>query len=134
MFLIHNRMPRCCRSADALRQALWPRLDGFDCLSFDVFDTLLRRRVHPPNLVKQAAAAWLARQCAAAGVATSADELFERRQTIERECRAASVAAGRDAEYSLADVLERLSRSVLPGRTCHDNKSAGQSGSASRTY
>ena len=112
--MFRNRMSHSCRSADDLHRVLWPRLDAYDCISFDVFDTLLRRRVHPPDVVKRAVALWLARRCETVGINASAEDLFQRRRTIERTCRAVAIAAGRDGEYTLDVVLDRLCRSVLP--------------------
>lgn len=101
------------RSASELRKAIFARLDEFDGISFDIFDTLLRRRVAPPEVVQHGATAWLARRLTAEGVPCSAASLWQYRLECERALRQASGGAGGDEEYALRDLLPMLIGKVL---------------------
>ncbi len=83
-----------------LAAALARRGAGKRVIGFDVFDTLLRRRVQPET-VKDLAARWLARQIASDGSDRAWPAVREQRRRLEREHYAAAERAGDDAEYRL---------------------------------
>ena len=58
-----------------------------DVVSFDVFDTLLVRRVHDPDLVKVPVARLISSLAADAGVEMTWQEVQERRDEIEQAAR-----------------------------------------------
>lgn len=69
-----------------------------ELVSFDVFDTLLARRVAPPEQTKVPAARELVRLLARRGVEVSLAEVLAARAAAERELRAAAARAGGDGE------------------------------------
>jgi FMN phosphatase YigB (HAD superfamily) len=108
MFLTTTPLPKTVCSSDELRASLLANLDRYEVASFDVFDTLVRRRVHPPELVKCAASRWLAERLGREGVDVAPDEVHAARRQVERQLRAASRAAQGDDECTLDDVLAAL--------------------------
>ena len=78
-------------------------------LTVDVWDTLLRRRVHPDQ-VKHAAALHLSLALArhADGPAPSAQEVLRRRLKVESQLARADKAAGNDGEYEITQVITQV--------------------------
>ena len=62
-------------------------LDDIDAISFDVFDTLLVRRVHDPDLVKVPVARLISSMAAAKGIDISWQEVQEKRDELEQGMR-----------------------------------------------
>ena len=60
------------RSPAGLCEFLLNNLDRFDVISFDVFDTLLERRIEPPDLVKEQSAAFLSNYLQSLGISLNA--------------------------------------------------------------
>ncbi len=83
-----------------LRAALAQRSAGKRVIGFDVFDTLLRRRVEPET-VKDLAARWLAGRVAPDGSDRDWRAVREHRRRLEWEHYVAAERAGDDAEYRL---------------------------------
>lgn len=82
---------------------------GVKVISFDVFDTLLIRKIDPPELMKIRAAQYAAKRLS---LQISPEELHRRRIAIENKiCRTARKVR-QDEEYSLAGVYERICESV----------------------
>ena len=96
------------RSSQRLREFILNNLERFDLISFDVFDTLLERRLEPPDLVKEQSAAFLSKYLQSLGVQLNRDEIVARRNTIENRLRRLAVEQGFDAECSLAELAEKL--------------------------
>ncbi|MFZ5829038.1 MAG: hypothetical protein ACOY3P_03080 [Planctomycetota bacterium] len=109
-------------SIDALRAILWPQLERFDLITFDVFDTLLGRRIHPPDWVQRRICRELARRCGLR------DDLYPVRKRLERELGATRATAGEDAECTLEEVLAALvDHCVAFSRTGRAATAPGQS-------
>ncbi len=96
------------RSPARLREFILNNLDRFDLISFDVFDTLLERRLEPPDLVKEQSAAFLSKYLQSLGFPFQPDDVLTRRNTIETRLRRLAVGQGFDAEYSFAELAEEL--------------------------
>ncbi len=64
-----------------------------EIISFDLFDTLLVRRVHDPDLIKLPVARFIAAKAAASGISWSWQKIQGLRDTVEKEQRAET---GRD--------------------------------------
>ena len=96
------------RSPAGLREFLLNNLDRFDVISFDVFDTLLKRRIEPPDLVKEQSAAFLSNYLQTLGIALKPDDILARRKAIETRLRRQAVKEGFDAECLFADLAEEL--------------------------
>jgi predicted HAD superfamily hydrolase len=96
------------RSPARLRGFLLDNLDRFDVISFDVFDTLLERRIEPPDLVKEQSAAFLSKFLPAYDILLDPDDILARRKTIETRLRRLAVEEGFDAECEFAVLAEEL--------------------------
>ena len=77
----------------------------YNVYSFDVFDTLLRRRIDPPELVKQLAAEHLSELLAKSGTYLSAQEILAQRRKVEEMLLPEAISKNRDPDYSLNDVM-----------------------------
>jgi FMN phosphatase YigB (HAD superfamily) len=83
--------------------------DDFDLFSFDIFDTLLIRRVHDPDCLKQAVACYISRLASAKGHAWSEGKVQRLRDKVEamHRRRTALEYVDREACYPqfMTDVL-----------------------------
>lgn len=99
-------------SIQSLCAELERRLEEFDVFSFDVFDTVLIRRVHDPDLIKRPVAEFISRLAAARGRAWPLDKALEFRNRVERVHRRRAGRAGPDFEARypdfMRDVLSRI--------------------------
>ncbi|MGA2798516.1 MAG: hypothetical protein ABSE63_13120, partial [Thermoguttaceae bacterium] len=96
------------RSPAVLREFLLNNLDRFDVISFDVFDTLLKRRIEPPDLVKEQSAASLSKYLQTLGIPLKPDDILARRKKIETQLRRHAVEDGFDAECLFTELAEKL--------------------------
>lgn len=109
-----RRSEATVRSVSALQEWILGEIDRYDGISFDVFDTLLRRNIDPPEVIPHAATAWLARRLAELGFRHSPQEIWTRRLRCERLLRQAAAADGFDEEFQLSDLLFDLVLGLLP--------------------
>jgi len=79
--------------------------DQYDVYSFDVFDTLLRRRIDPPELVKALAAEYLSTCLAQHEINISPVEILAQRKRREEGLLQEALSRGKDADYCLDDVM-----------------------------
>ncbi|WP_417552503.1 HAD hydrolase-like protein [Marinomonas fungiae] len=79
-------------------------------ISFDVFDTILRRNVHPPELTKQPAIIWLHTLIESKSTAPrlSIAQLFAMREQAEAQARQNSLELGKDSECTLQELFQIL--------------------------
>lgn len=110
-----GRRERTAKSVAELQDQILSMLEHYDGISFDVFDTLLRRNIDPPAVVPHAATAWLARRLNELGLRHSPHELWDRRLRCERLLREAAEAEGFDGEFLLSDLVFDLVLGLLPG-------------------
>lgn len=94
-------------SLQSLEEVL-QHLDDIDTVTLDIFDTLLRRDVEPPDYPKRAAMQALSYLLAQAGVSLSVDELLDLRQEAESLARQAALTHGGDAECTLSEIFSQL--------------------------
>ena len=69
-------------SIPALIRAADRRLPGVDVVSFDLFDTLLVRRTHDPDLVKVPVARYISSLAQSRGIDMAWQQVQERRDEI----------------------------------------------------
>jgi len=101
---IHARLPSGFNSMGKLLAWL-ERHNQYDVYSFDVFDTLLRRRIDPPELVKALAAEYLSTRLAQHEINISQVEILAQRKRCEELLLPEALSRGRDADYCLDDVM-----------------------------
>lgn len=93
--------------------------DAFDTFSVDVFDTLLVRRVHEPDLVKHPVARFISRRAEEAGIRVSFARALKTRNAVELEHRIRNGRIYPDREACYPDFMrETLNR--LFGGKCPD--------------
>jgi FMN phosphatase YigB (HAD superfamily) len=88
------------------------RHNQYEVYSFDVFDTLLRRRIDPPELIKSLAAEHLSASLARGGINVSPKEILTQRSRIEEALLSEAESGGRDADYHLDDVVTRTLKAI----------------------
>ncbi|MBM3156026.1 MAG: HAD-IA family hydrolase [Chloroflexi bacterium] len=87
------------------------RHSNYDIYSFDVFDTLLRRRIDPPEVVKQLVAEHMSELLARSETRISPQEIATQRRRVEEALWKEAQAEGKDADYHLDDVVAGTLRS-----------------------
>jgi len=95
----------------------------FDVYSFDVFDTLLRRRIDPPELIKARAAEHLSACLAQAEIQITPNEILAQRSKCEELLLQQALSLGRDADYHLDDVVAGTLKAIKADSVI-DNKEA----------
>lgn len=127
-----GRRERIAKSVAQLQEQVLSALDQYDGISFDVFDTLLRRNIDPPAVIPHAATAWLARRLPELGLGHSPHELWTRRLRCERLLRQAAAAEGFDGEFLLSDLIFDLVLGLLPDDSPHPSDPAAHAALVSR--
>ena len=84
-----------------------------DVVSFDVFDTLLMRRVHDPDLVKVPVARLISSLAEQVGIEMSWQEVLERRNEVEQDFRAQTGKSHPDHEAHYPTVMMDTLKSIL---------------------
>lgn len=100
-------------SIEPLCAELERRLEKFDVLSFDLFDTLLIRRIHDPDLLKRPVAAFISEMAAQRGRAWSAAKVLEFRNRVEAVHRRRAGRKGPDFEARYPDFMRDVLRRIL---------------------
>ena len=88
-------------------------LPAVDLVSLDVFDTLVRRRVHPPDLVKARSAGDLSRILHRHAIAISPHELLQVRREVEARLARQRAETGNDPEYSFEPTVRMVVREIM---------------------
>jgi len=127
-----RRREATVQSVSELQDRVLAEIDRYDGISFDVFDTLLRRNIDPPEVIPHAATAWLARRLSELGLHHSPQELWTRRLRCERLLRQAAAAEGFDEEFQLSELLFDLVLGLLPDNPSHATDAAAQAALVSR--
>lgn len=96
---------------------------GVKVISFDVFDTLIIRKLDPPENLKRIAAQHAVR---CLGLSISGEELLAGRMNVEANLCCAARQAGGDAEFSVAEVYGRLCADVPQLRNMADRLTAAE--------
>jgi len=90
--------------------------DHYAVCSFDVFDTLLRRRIAPPELVKQLVAEHISEILARSGTPVSPKEISTHRTRVEEALWRKAESGGKDADYHLDDVVAETLKAIKAER------------------
>lgn len=90
---------------------------SFDVYSFDLFDTLLRRKVDPPHVIGYLVAKKIHFLLVDAGVNISIDEVLSYRYQAEKALRHRAYIAGKDPECSLDDLIKEMLRAIKKDTT-----------------
>ena len=88
-----------------------------ECFSFDVFDTLVRRRVAPPDLVQVPAARAVVGILAERGLAATVDGVLNVRAEVYAELRDAAALRGDDPEAHIRDIVRVCPAVIHPSHT-----------------
>ena len=88
-------------------------VDGTDVVSIDIFDTLLVRRVHDPDMVKLPVARFIAEQAATRGIRTSWKEIQALRDSIESSHRARNGQNHPDHEANYDEFMPEVLRQLF---------------------
>jgi FMN phosphatase YigB (HAD superfamily) len=95
-------------------------LDGIDCVSIDIFDTLFIRRIHDPDEVKRPVSKFIADVADQHGIRVSADRVWEMRNDIEAEQRARNGKDFPDHEARYDDFMTELLQAVFDDQLPED--------------
>lgn len=95
-------------SLDALIDAGNKKSVNKQIISFDLFDTLLVRRIHDPDLVKLPVARYISELARGAGQSVSAKNVQELRDTLEQQLRAATGEKYADHEACYPVFMEKV--------------------------
>gem|GEM_PF-766271 len=123
--ILKSRLIHSARSLEQVKNLLETRCADTQVVAFDIFDTLLARRVEPPDLIHEAMAryvsAWLGREI---GQAIDAGHALAVRRQVERRLRQHAANQGWDNECRFDQLIigwmQELigSESATPER-CH---------------
>jgi HAD superfamily hydrolase (TIGR01549 family) len=108
---IHVRLPSGFNSMGKIL-AWVERHNQYDVYSFDVFDTLLRRRIAPPELVKTLAAEYLSTRLAQHEINIGQVEILAQRKRCEELLLPEALKKGKDPDYSLDDVMTETLKAI----------------------
>jgi FMN phosphatase YigB (HAD superfamily) len=98
------------RSFDELRFWLQCSIDDVLCVSFDIFDTLLRRCIEPPGNLQRRVAELLAGRI---GMGIHTDAVLQARLETEAELRHSALFNGRDHECHFDSPAEKWIRRLV---------------------
>ena len=101
---VHAQIPSGFNSLGKILAWL-ERHSQYDVYSFDVFDTLLRRRIDPPELIKNLSAEYVSIYLAQHEIHISPDEILAQRKGCEERLLQEALSRGRDADFHLDDVM-----------------------------
>ena len=110
--------PKTYYSIKKLIRAAEPALDEVELISFDVFDTLLVRRVHDPDLVKIPVARYISSIAESYGIKIEWQQVQERRDEIEQNQRNQTGEKFVDFESHYPTFMERTLIDILGDHFC----------------
>ena len=94
-----------------LAQIVEEHLKDVSVVSFDIFDTIIRRRV-APDTIKELSCSFIARMLSSRNIDVSSEEISRLRTQIENELRTVAVQKNKDADYKIEDMCENLLREI----------------------
>lgn len=104
---------RQCYSLKSLLRQGGKITDRVQTVSFDLFDTLLIRRMHDPDMVKPAVARYISNRAAARGVIKSWQQVQKLRDGFEQEQRRETAQQFNDHEACYPDYMARIVTSLF---------------------
>ena len=102
---------------DLLRHRLRSREERTDIVSFDVFDTLVRRSIAPPQQVKVPAAKKMVEILAEHRISTTVEACLQSRQLVSRILRKSEADRGNDPEAPIRQIFTDWLQHHLGGNT-----------------
>jgi FMN phosphatase YigB (HAD superfamily) len=90
-----------------------------DTVSFDLFDTLLIRRIHDPDMVKPAVARYISNRAACMGISKSWPYILKLRHRFEKEQRQATGQQFPDFEARYPDYMSRAVKAIFDEAADH---------------
>ena len=103
-------------TVDALLRAGRKQAEHCDTVSFDLFDTLLIRRIHDPDLLKPATARFIAAKARSLGLRWTWPMVQRMRDQFEREQRVETSLHFEDHEARYPDFMGRVLREIFTNR------------------
>lgn len=100
-------------SVAALRMRLVSLDPRTDIISFDIFDTLVQRRIGPPEQIKNLAARIASDTISESGLSVPADELVRMRRDAEAPLRRISLAGGNDHECRFEQIASDMAAEIV---------------------
>jgi FMN phosphatase YigB (HAD superfamily) len=111
---IHARLPSDFNSMSSILR--WVSRHGdYDVYSFDVFETLLRRRIAPPELIKSLVAKYMSANLAREGIDMNPEDILRQRSKVEETLLRVAESGGKDADYRLDDVITGILKTIKVG-------------------
>jgi FMN phosphatase YigB (HAD superfamily) len=107
------RIKRKHKSVAEIRSTIMSNLDRFDVISFDVFDTLLRRCIYPPELIKERSAALFSEILKDFDIEAQTEYILDCRQLCENKLRKEASDLGYDPECDFEQLAYKLVEHVL---------------------
>lgn len=104
-----------CYNLDDLLAAAERAAPSCDVVSFDLFDTLVVRRTHDPDLVKPATARFITEKLAGRGKALAWEEVQDLRDELEQAQRRETANSFEDHEARYPDFMGQLLQKLFPG-------------------
>jgi len=95
-------------------------LNTIKCVSFDVYDTLLHRKIAPPEQVWIPSSRHLATTLHKLGIQVSLKDILKTRRTIEKKLQETKLSSGKDLECHIYDIFSHLLEHYLPGYLVRD--------------
>ena len=108
---LHSHLPRGFASMEDVLTWIKER-SRYDVYSFDVFDTLLRRRIDPPELIKRRLAEHISELTAHCEIYVSPEHVLAQRYKAEKALLQVALSRGEDADYCLDDVITETLKAV----------------------
>lgn len=100
-------------AVDELVEHALREISRFEVVSFDVFDTLLIRRVHEPDLVKESTSRFMSNLAAERGVSVSEKSITRVRNSIEATHRRRNGIVHPDCEANYLTLMREAVREVF---------------------
>jgi len=111
MLTLHSRLHSGFDNMEDVTE--WVALhSGYDVCSFDIFDTMLRRRIDPPELIKALAAEYLSTRLAQHEINISQVEILAQRKRCEELLLQEALKKGKDPDYCLDDVMAETLKAI----------------------
>ena len=110
------KKPNTFNSLAALVEQARGMVADFETVTFDLFDTLLVRRIHDPDLVKRPVARYVSSLAASHGIVKSSRTVQKTRNRIELEQRQETGIKFEDQEACYPFFMEQTLREIFGDR------------------
>lgn len=111
---VHARIPSGFGSMEDILK--WLEVHNqYEVYSFDIFDTLLSRRIDPPELIKRLTAGYVSTRLAQHGIHIAPDEILAQRSSCEQLLLQLALSRDRDPDYCLDEVMTETLKALKTG-------------------